>query len=631
MVQTSPHAHSLPSAGAPFYRQRWFVPLVLLVLGFTMRMIYGWDLPRNFDERGHLEFARTISLEPDNLHLPLGSGKTNHPVLVVYVIALADWLGGGSTYFIRTVFILLSLVGLAGLFLLTRELFGWRAGCLALALGALDHHLIQTAATFLEPVYLWLVPWLLLAFYRAAVQQRPRWWLLVGLLFGIGYQFSEVMLLLVPGLTLFVLLSRRLVRILKTPYLYAGVGVFLVFFIPHLAWNMAHGSANLTRHGDRISQLGLSPRVLLLYVGDLLIMLKSSTWILLHQSNKLYLPINIPVHWFTGLIYLVCTLVSLRFIRDCRHGLLLAVILGVALPVTVMNAGEPWNEFGWASITVLPVIALSGFMLDRLFDKRSGRTLTGGLFVVMAAFTLVFLSGLKYGYASPHWEKAFLGEVLHYYYAGTKCLDAAHLLAMEALEEHPDSIVANYLAATTLQETTHQNPELVRRCFQKILRQDPDNPLVHKTKALWAKQEKQWDKVIAELKPVLDKGRGNAVMHHYIAEAFYHLGRLPEARHHIAIARRMKPDEPQFQLLASYIYADCHNMEKAIEAIDQLAQSKADPAPVYLLMGRYLAARQKLEASFELYRRARRWDGDLPRRPPWIEGDQGTGTIDRTD
>lgn len=135
-------------------KKHTLITLSIVLVALLIRMVYAYDLTPNLDEEEKMAFARTISLDPDTFNLPFGDRISNHTVLSSYITAFGNWLGDGSIYVIRLVFILISLMGVAGLFQLTTALFGHRAANIAILIAALDHFLISSSVSFLEPVYL---------------------------------------------------------------------------------------------------------------------------------------------------------------------------------------------------------------------------------------------------------------------------------------------------------------------------------------------------------------------------------------------------------------------------------------------------------------------------------------------
>ena len=596
-------------------------PAVLLLAAFVLRALYAWQLPLNIDEQSHLVLAREISLHPDHFNLPLGSGVTNHPLLAVYLAALFDWVGGGSIYFIRLMFSAISLLGLAGLFVLTGRMFGRTAGLMALFLGAADHHLISKSVLMLEPVYLCLVPWTLLAFYRALAGRRGDW-LLVGLLFGLGYFISEVFLLLVLPLTLYAVVTRRMVRLLKTPQLYVGVGIFVLLAAPHVLWNLAHQAPNLVRHADRIGHLGLTPRALLLYLGDLMICGLDWEWVLLEVGHAMYAPIEIPAHWVAGLIYLGAMVWALRWWRRPQAGLMLMVAVVVGVFVSMLNTSEPWNEIGWASLTLFPVLALTGRAGRALARRNVGRWVVLAAGVVIPVLGVRFVTGLKYGYASPCPEKALLGRILNYDYHAMNVpfkyarLEDHQRKMMEegerALAEDSESLLAAYAVWIN-----SSDPDRARRVFEAIYQRDPHNPAVLLSLALQMKDNQNWETMAKCLEAALKGEERYQKLLQAMARAQYELAHYQEARRYAAEALRKKPDEIELYHLMFRIELRLGNEKAAERTMDRFIPASSDPGRDYLLaaLESYMLGADELAG--RLYRRARRWEKNLPETPDW--------------
>src|SRR6056297_918893 len=226
-------------------RARVYLPVGILFLAIVLRMIYGYGLVKNIaDETDRIKFIQTLSVKEGKVNLPMGSSAIHHPVLVTYFTAIIYWLTDGSVYCLRIMFILLSAFGLMGLFFLTRELFGYRAAVIALFLGATDHYLISYAPEFLENVYLCLVPWFILAVFRAVELEKTSYWIVIGIIGGLGYMCFELFALLLLPISIIVFSSGRTVRILKTPQLYIGLAVFFLLASPNLLWNYSHHFVN---------------------------------------------------------------------------------------------------------------------------------------------------------------------------------------------------------------------------------------------------------------------------------------------------------------------------------------------------------------------------------------------------
>lgn len=454
----------------------------ILLLALVVRVVYAHDLPMTKDEIEHLEVAREISLRPGQFNLPLDSPISGHPLGVSYVTALADWLSGGSLFGVRLAFISLHLVGLIGLYVLCRTLFGQGAALIALGLAAVDRSLVTLSGVFLEsPAVVALAPWTILQMYRCATRGSGPDWILMGLLMGLGHWISTLFLAMLLPFGLYILVTGRAGTVLRSGWMYAGLAVMFAVMLPNVGTELFGGWDNSQRNADKVGAIGLSPRMAILYIGDLLICLKDPTWIVDNIGGKMYLPVYVPCDWVMGLVYIGLGVVSLRFWRDERIALMLAVVIGFLIPVTLIDAREPWNEFTWASSTVIAAVVLAAFVLVRMWAFGAGKVAA----LLFGAYSLGalawFLAGPKWGYFTPEWERFYVGQVLATdvrarwdpeSFPAAQTLPEVQKLTDDAIRRHPDSAIAWYFRGFFA-----RNPQHRGEAFRQALRLAPNNHL----------------------------------------------------------------------------------------------------------------------------------------------------------
>lgn len=91
--------------------------------------------------------------------------------------------------------------------------------------------------------YLW---WVLIAYFviRLLRADDPRWWLAIGAVIGLGMQTKYTMAFYVAGIVGGVVLTQAR-KYLLSPWLWAGVALSLLIFLPNLIWQIRHDFISL--------------------------------------------------------------------------------------------------------------------------------------------------------------------------------------------------------------------------------------------------------------------------------------------------------------------------------------------------------------------------------------------------
>jgi len=211
---------------------------VLILLAVVFIMLHAATSgPYGFhrDELATLDDARNLEW-----------GFVAYPPLTPAIGRLALTLFGISTIGVR-LFPILALgvvVVLAGL--IARELGGPRRAQVLTALAVAVAPIVTIQTSVLQYVsfdYLWGV---LLTYFllRLLNTEDPRWWIAIGAAIGLGMMTKYTMAFFVTGLVGAVL-ATKLRRQLLSPWLWAGVAVSLLIFLPNLIWQVRHHFVSL--------------------------------------------------------------------------------------------------------------------------------------------------------------------------------------------------------------------------------------------------------------------------------------------------------------------------------------------------------------------------------------------------
>jgi hypothetical protein len=129
---------------------------------------------------------------------------------------------------------------------MVRELGGSRATQIAGALAVASSPIALNNGSILTYVcfdYLW---WVLIAYLliRRLKSEDPRWWLAIGAVIGLGMMTKYTMAFYAAALAGAVLVTRSR-RDLLSPWLWGGVALSILIFLPNLLWQIRHDFISL--------------------------------------------------------------------------------------------------------------------------------------------------------------------------------------------------------------------------------------------------------------------------------------------------------------------------------------------------------------------------------------------------
>lgn len=216
--------------------QKWYQRDWAFIAGFALLKIVI-----------HLPFLSRYGYHHDELYFiacgnHLDFGYVDHPPLVPWIARLAVELFGHSLFGLR----IFSLLSMAAIVFLTGHLvrrlgggrFGQGLACLAMIIAPVY---LRAGNLFCIPAFevlFWTLGFYILI--KIIQEDRPLLWLWLGLVVGLGLLTKHSMLFFGFGL-LFGLLLTDMRKHFKSPYLYFGVGIAFLVFLPNLLWQIKHG------------------------------------------------------------------------------------------------------------------------------------------------------------------------------------------------------------------------------------------------------------------------------------------------------------------------------------------------------------------------------------------------------
>lgn len=209
----------------------WLSGLALFLLHMFTNYQYGFhqDELVVLDNANHLDW-----------------GFIEYPPLTPFLARIALTLFGLSLVSARTFAALALSISMVLAGLMARELGGNRRTqrMAAVAAAIAPFALIQgSLIQYVTIDYLWGV---LLAYLmiRLLKSENPRWWIPIGLVIGLGMMTKYTMAIFAAGLVAGVLLTEAR-RYLRSPWLWGGVALSLLIFLPNLIWQIRHDFISL--------------------------------------------------------------------------------------------------------------------------------------------------------------------------------------------------------------------------------------------------------------------------------------------------------------------------------------------------------------------------------------------------
>lgn len=194
-------------------------------------------------------------------------GYRDHPPMVAYFVRLGTLIFGNSPLGVRFGSIICHLGSVILVAGISWTLFdSRRAAIWAAVLADLTGFAAFSFIVYPEQpmVMFWLAGMLGLA--QIAKGGSSRWWVLVGLAFGMSFASKVTAFPLAFGALAWALTTPEVRKWFRTPWPYAAAALSLVVFSPVLWWNAGHGWITFLMHLDRPPPARSSEQSLLMYL-----------------------------------------------------------------------------------------------------------------------------------------------------------------------------------------------------------------------------------------------------------------------------------------------------------------------------------------------------------------------------
>jgi len=205
--------------------------LAKLLLHALANTQYGWHR----DELDMLDSARYLDW-----------GYVSYPPVTAFITRVALALFGPSLVGMRFFSSLAQAAAMVLAGLIARELGGKRLAQVVAALAVAIAPVALLAGSLLTYSSFDYVWWVLIAYLmiRLLKSDNPRWWLGIGAVIGLGLMTKYTLIFLVAGTVAGTLFTQAR-RYLISPWLWGGVVLALLIFLPNLIWQVQHDFISL--------------------------------------------------------------------------------------------------------------------------------------------------------------------------------------------------------------------------------------------------------------------------------------------------------------------------------------------------------------------------------------------------
>jgi len=265
----------------------------------------------------------------------LAFGYVDHPPLSMFLLALSRWFLGDSIPAVRFFPALATSVNVFVTGIIARRLGGTRIAIVIAALATIAMPVFMVMGSFysmnaFEPL-LWTI--ILYFIIRLVQEENTKYWLIVGLLMGLGLEIKHTMAVYAVALVFGMLLTNTRRILWNRWFLWGMLGCFLLL-LPNLIWQYVNGFPSLEFYRNAMLNKNVSRGPLDVILDQILF------------TNPFAFPL-----WIIGLVYFF-----------------------------VAPEGRKYRFFGWAYLILLSVMVLSqSSRPDRIGAIYTGLFAAGGI------------------------------------------------------------------------------------------------------------------------------------------------------------------------------------------------------------------------------------------------------------
>lgn len=198
-----------------------------------MHVMFNQSLQLHYDEAYYWVWSKNLQLS-----------YFDHPPMIAYLIRLTT-LFSDKEFFIRLVGVLCGTTTIIFMYKTAKRLFGQTSGNIAVLL-ALSWPILEGTffITTIDSPFLMFWSITLYCLVRGLVEDQKGFIYLAGLSLGLDLLSKYTAVLILPGVLVYLLLSKNHRRLLWSKEIYLALMLALIVFSPVIIWNYQHGWAS---------------------------------------------------------------------------------------------------------------------------------------------------------------------------------------------------------------------------------------------------------------------------------------------------------------------------------------------------------------------------------------------------
>lgn len=455
--------------------------LILIALITFVRLVYINFVPLVPQEAYYWKYAKHLALS-----------YFDHPPMTAYIIAFFTAIGGDNVFFIRLGSIIFSIGLMLLIYAITSRLFQNQRWALLSVIAINCTVMFSIGSIIITPDVPLLFFWAVIVYSLVRLQESDhwKWWYLAGAALGLGLLSKYTAVLIVPGIFIYLLLSKTQRKWLLTIHPYLGILLALIIFSPVIIWNSQHEWVSfLFQSSSRFSQMR---RLRLDYffqlIGSQLGMLTPYILVLVlvgwfqigrlsfKETNEKYS----LLFWIALPVYFVFTLSSFRSLVKMNWLAPAYITSIIASMVWIESAQTKWSQRfkKWLAPGLIVGLVIVLFMhvmpIVPMFPSRKGDSWTGWqelservMQIKQAMDEATFIFGHEYKIPSeitfytPHHEPTHSGEII-----GEKGLQYTYWTNF-------DELIGKNAIFVTSDAQRYRNLNNVKRYFDSVVEEPP--------------------------------------------------------------------------------------------------------------------------------------------------------------